>query len=150
MEKIKTMNFKKNYNYINDNFMVYIKGYFNSNVQLLQILTPLLIFNFGKILEYYSLMINADIKTYQEQIANSLIKESEYKKEEEENKKMLNFLKIKNNNLENKLSQLNQKIEKLSQENQNKDVESTQMKKKIGELEKTIKYIEKKHNKETK
>ena len=157
--KIKKINSKTIGDYINNNFIPYIKKYVDDNKRLLLFLTPLIVFNFRKIYEYYNLMISEDIAKCQDQIAMSILEIDEYKRKEKENKEEVKTLKNKNNNLEKKVSQLNEEIKKLSQEMQNKDEETkkrnekihqefSQMEKKISELKKNAKEMEVNHKKE--
>ena len=155
--KIKKLDSKNICDYIDNNFIPYIKGYIACNKRLLEFLTPLIVFNFGKIYEYYNLMINDDIVKFQDQFANSLFEENIYKKKEKEkeNKEMMKMLKKNNNNLEKKVIQQNEEIKRLSQEMEKKDEEINkiyqdyaQMEKKIGELDKNAKRMEENLKKE--
>ena len=153
--KIKEMNTNIIFNYIINNFNPYIQKFCKNHVPLLQILAPLLIFNYGKIIEYYNLMINEDIKKCQDQLTDSILKEDIYKKKEKEKNEVIKTLRKKSYNLEEKVIQQSQEIIQLKQEMLNKDEEikkinqeSTEMKIKFGELENHLKYIEEKHNKE--
>ena len=81
--KIKELNSKTICDYIDNNFIPYIKDYIKFNKSLFQFFTPLIVFNFPKIYENYNLMINEDIRKCQDQITLILLEENENKKYKE-------------------------------------------------------------------
>ena len=133
--KIKEINSKTICDYIDSNFIPYIKYYIKVNERLFQFLTPLIVFNFGKIYENYNLMINEDIRKCQDQIALSLLEENENKK----NKEMVKNLTKKTNKLEKKVSQLNEDMKKMRQEMKKKDEDMKKMRQEMKKKDEDMK-----------
>ena len=78
-----------------------------------------MIYNFEKSFNYYNLMINKDIKKYQNQIAEDIIGDFEMKKTQKEYKMINHKLTKENKSLNNTVFELNEKIEKMNFEMDN-------------------------------
>ena len=111
----KKINFSNISSYILNVLIPYIRDCFKdneNNIYFLKGLTPLMIYNFQKTINYYSQMINNDIKDCQNKIIEDMEEVDELKKQKKLLKLNNKSLKTNNNNLEKKIEELTKEIEK--------------------------------------
>ena len=149
----KKINFLNISSYILKELIPYIKNCFKdnaNNINFLEGLTPLMIYNFEKTINYYNQMINNDIINCQNKILDDMVEVDELKKQQKSLKLKNKILKTNNNDLENKIAELTKKMEKMTKEiekfkidigekMENKDNEILDIKKKMKKKDEDIK-----------